>query len=198
MTTPNAAFRAIEQQQVDLRNKQIARYNFSYPSQVLVPNAGQRQSFVNVDADADFYCERITGSFRGAVNGTGVAAGIPATATAGTQVYTSFPMAGTTLIPGIGLVAFPDRGLQVKITDGGSNLTLTEGYVPVECLFTPGYGVQFHIAFPYKYFIRRTSKLTFDWLNRDLAAPAEQVAAGGLYHLASVVLNGYKYLGQTK
>ena len=192
-----APFRAIGQEQQDLRDKQIARYNYTYPSQVLVPNAGQRQSFVNVDADADFYCERITGSFRGAVNGTGAAAGIPALATAANQNYTSFPMAGTTAIPAAGTPAFPDRGLQVKITDGGSNLTLTDGYVPVECLFTPGYGVQFNIAFPYKYFIRRTAKLTFDFLNRDLAAPAEQVAAGGLFHLASVVLNGYKYLGKS-
>jgi hypothetical protein len=184
--TPNASgaaeeFRSVEKaitmEAQDHRDKQAYRYNFTFPQSVAVPNNGQRSFQIVVDADADFYCERLTGSCLGPTNATGVRQ---------TASATVFPY------PGVAGVGFADRGLMVQIKDGGSRIDLTDGFVPVELIFTPGYDIgTFHIPYPFKYYIRRTAKLVFNFINRD-------TTAGGLFHFVSASLNGYKYLVNTK
>jgi hypothetical protein len=170
----------------DLRDKQAYKYNFTFPQSVVVPNNGQRAFQIVVDADADFYAERLTGSALGPCDANGLR-----------QVSqpTDFPYLGTTL-------GFADRGLMVNVKDGGSRIDLTDGYVPLELIFTPGYDVgTFYIPFPFKYFIRRNAKLVFTFINRDtkVALAVAPLAAGAtMYHFVSASLNGTKYLVATK
>lgn len=181
-----SAERTIQIEAQDHRDKQAFRYNFTFPQSVVVPNNGQRSFQIVVDADADFYAERITGSALGPCNANGLR-----------QVgqATDFPYLGTT-------VGFADRGLMVNIKDGGSRLDLTDGFVPLELIFTPGYDVgTFYIPFPFKYFVRRNAKLVFTFINRDTrvaAAIAPLNAGDTMYHFVSAALNGSKYLVSTK
>jgi hypothetical protein len=181
----------------DLRDKQAYRYKFMFPQSVAVPNNGQRAFQFVIDADADFYAERFTGSALGPSDSAGVRLAGQQPASDNPNVPpepTNFPLVGTT-------TGYADRGLMVNIKDGGSRIELTDGFVPLELLFTPGYDFgTFHIPFPFKYYVRRTSKLVFTFVNRDKAAP---VAVTGyntpqfLYHFVSGNLDGFKYLIKT-
>jgi hypothetical protein len=180
------AEKSIQIEAQDHRDKQAYRYNFTFPQSVVVPNNGQRSFQIVVDADADFYAERLTGSALGPCNSTGLR-----------QVAqpTDFPYLGTTL-------GFADRGLMVNLKDGGSRIDLTDGFVPLELFFTPGYDVgTFYVPFPFKYYIRRNAKLVFTFINRDtkVALAVAPLAAGDvMYHFVSAALNGCKYLVATK
>jgi len=175
------AAKAVSIEAQDLRDKQAVKYNFTYPQSVVVPNNGQRAFQIVVDADADFYAERMTGSALGPCDSAGIRL---------VAENTNFPYLGTT-------VGFADRGLMVQIKDGGSRVDLTDGYVPLELIFTPGYDVgTFNVPFPFKYFIRRNAKIVFNFLNRDTKTTI--VGQNQMYHAVSVALNGYKFLGSSK
>lgn len=174
---------AIRLEAQDHRDKQAYRYNFTFPQVVAVPNNGQRNFQIVIDADADFYAERLTGSALGPTDENGNRLVIQPT---------NFPYLGTT-------VGFADRGLMVSIKDGGSRIELTDGFVPLELIFTPGYDVgTFHIPFPFKYYLRRNSKLVFTFLNRDTPVGIAPIAGATLFHFVSAALNGSKYLVSTK
>ncbi len=184
------AERTIQIEAQDHRDKQAYRYNFTFPQSVVVPNNGQRTFQIVVDADADFYAERLTGSALGPCSEQGLRAILQST---------DFPYLGTS-------AGFSDRGLMVNIKDGGSRIDLTDGFVPLELIFTPGYDVgTFYIPFPFKYYIRRTAKLVFTFINRDtrvstVADPTHFPAGVGstMFHFVSAALNGVKYLVATK
>lgn len=84
---------------------------------------------------------------------------------------------------GLGVTSWAGRGLSVMITDTRSARTLTSGYVPIELLGTPGYGLNFQQPFPFKYFWYRNTKIRFDVRNRDNADRT---------HRFEVALYGYK------
>lgn len=155
----------------NFRRVQIDKYAFMYALNLPVGNNTTVPGLLTIEEDADFLVHSITGSAYGPcdVNGVREAA-----------VATEFPQAGTT-------VGFADRGLMTKITDTGSGRVLTNGWVPLECILTPGYGLSLMQPFPYKYLIRKNSKIQFDLRNRDTTA--------GYYHFCSIVLNGTKYTG---
>lgn len=179
-----SAERAIQLEAQDHRDKQAYKYNFTFPQSVAVPNNGQRNFQIVVDADADFYAERLTGSALGPCDSNGLRL---------TAQPTDFPYLGAA---GIG---FADRGLMVSIKDGGSRIDLTDGFVPLELIFTPGYDIgTFYIPFPFKYFVRRNAKLVFTFTNRDTKVGIAPIANAVLYHFVSVSLNGSKYLVSTK
>ncbi len=178
----------------DLENKQSVRYKFAYPQMVAVPNNGQRQAQLVVDEDADFYAERITGSCLGPTDMNGIRLAGQQSAVQNPNVPpqpTNFPFIGTS-------TGYADRGLMVRIFEGGSTLMLTDGYVPVELIFTPGYDPgTFHIPFPFKYYVKRNSKMVFDFINRDQAVPQAVVGYNTpsiLFHFVGLSLDGYKYL----
>jgi len=178
------AAKAVQIEAQDLRDKQAVKYNFTYPQTVVVPNNGQRSFQIVVDADADFYAERLTGSALGPCDTNGLRL---------TSQPTNFPYLGTT-------VGFADRGLMVNIKDGGSRVDLTDGFVPLELIFTPGYDVgTFYIPFPFRYFVRRNAKLVFTFLNRDTKVGiAPETVGSQLFHFVGASLNGYKFLVGTK
>jgi hypothetical protein len=177
------AEKVIQIEAQDHRDKQAYRYNFTFPQSVAVPNNGQRALQIVVDADADFYAERLTGSALGPTTQAGVRL---------VAQNTDFRYIGTT-------TGFADRGLMVNIKDGGSRIDLTDGFVPLELIFTPGYDVgTFYIPFPFKYYVRRNAKLVFTFLNRDTQVGIAPIAGQTLFHFVSVALNGFKYLVPTK
>lgn len=198
---PSPQFRnaagAVKIEAQDLRDKQAYKYNFTFPQAIAVPNNGQRAFQITVDADADFYAERLTGSALGPCDTSGIRYAGQQSAADNPNVPpqpTNFPYIGTT-------TGYADRGLMVEIKDGGSRINLTDGFVPLELLFTPGYDIgTFYIPFPFKYYVRRSAKLVFNFSNRDKAAPAAVAGYNTppfLYHFVSVALNGSKFLVKT-
>lgn len=158
--------------QEQTHNAEVQKYKFNYTYTInAIINPGTTAPFIlAIEQDADFQFVQMTGSVYGPCSTTGVP-----TATA-----TDFPM------PGIGAGAgFAGRGLGVEIFDTGSSRNLTQGVVPVENLLSPGYGIQFHLPFPMKYFANRNSKIKFNFTNRDTQAGARQQV--------DIAINGYKY-----
>lgn len=163
---------SVAQEAAHFRSVQVNKYGFFYALNVPVANNTTLPAILTIEEDADFMVEKITGSAYGPTDVNGIRQ---------TASATVFPLAGTT-------VGYADRGLTVKVTDTGAGRVLTNGFVPVETILTPGYGVAMFTPFLYKNFIRKNSKLQFDLRNRD-------TTAGGLYHFISIVLHGHKYAG---
>jgi hypothetical protein len=151
------------------RRIQINKWAFMYVLNVPVANNSSFPALLSIEEDADFVIHSITGSAYGPTDVNGIRQ---------SAVATVFPQAGTT-------VGYADRGVSTKITDTGSGRVLTSGWVPLECILSPGYGVSLQNPFPFKHPIRKNSKLQFDLRNRDTTA--------SYYHYCSIVLNGIKY-----
>jgi hypothetical protein len=166
----DAVFNSVAQQQVHNRIVQKYKFNYTYTVSSLVSPAQTNVEILAITQDADFQFEKMTGSAYGPCD----ANGIP------TASNTDFPMPG--IAAGAG---FAGRGLTMKVTDSGNSRELTNGYVPVENLLTPGYGIQMYLPYPIKYFARRNSKLRFDIRNRDTQANAR--------HQIDIAINGYKF-----
>ncbi len=153
-------------------NAEVQKYKFNYTYTVsanVAPNT-TTPFVLAIETDADFMFEKFTGSAYGPCT----TAGIPTTGS------TDFPM------PGIGAAAgFAGRGLTVEVKDVGSGRDLTRGAIPVELLLTPGYGINFHLPYPVKYFASRNSKIQFTFANRDTQADAN--------HQVDIAINGYKF-----
>lgn len=178
------AERAVQMEGQNFRDKQAFRYQFIYPQTTVVPNNGQRAFQIVVDADSDFYTEEITGSCLGPTTETGARL---------IAQPTDFPY------PGVGGVGFADRGLMVSIKDGGSRIELTDGFVPVELFFTPGYDIgTFYIPLRFKYYVRRNAKVVFTFLNRDQSVGIAPIAGQTLFHFVAGSMKGFKYLPDTK
>lgn len=160
-------FKQVAYEQVHSRNIQRFKFNYSYHVHAIVAASASLPTILTIEQDADFLLEKFTGSVYGPCDDNGIP-----TATA-----TDFPMPG--IAAGAGHAG---RGLTVRITDQGSGRDMTNGYVPVETLLTPGYGYQFHLPYPAKYFMNRSSKIRFDFRNRDTQAQ----------HAVDITLNGFK------
>ena len=174
-----STYKAVEMEFQDKRDKQLVSYNYSYALNLAVPNNSQRVGSIVVDNDADFFIERITGSAYGPTDENGVRL---------LNEPTDFPLAGTTQ-------GYADRGLFMEIRSKGAVLDLTDGFIALETVLTPGYDTEFHIPYPYKFYVRRNTTLNFTFSNRDTATPN---TAPELYHFVNITLNGYKYTGESR
>jgi hypothetical protein len=145
------------------------KYNYTYTLSGIIPANTTSPLILTIEQDADFFIEKITGSAYGPV---ALVTGIP------NGAATDFDMPGTT-------AGFAGRGLQVQITDTGAGRELTNGFVPVEDIFTPGYDKGFFQPYRVNYMARRNSKIRFDFRNRDTQTNANQQV--------DIALNGYKY-----
>jgi len=162
-------FNALAQEAAYKRETQKYKYNYTYTVSAIVNPQQTLPVILTIEQDADFYIIQITGSAFGPVNSDGIPSG----------GSTDFNMPGTT-------VGFAGRGLSLALTDTGAGRDLTNGYVPVELILTPGYDIGFHLPYVFKYWARRNSKLKFDFRNRDnLTNDAK--------HQIDIALNGYKY-----
>lgn len=91
---------------------------------------------------------------------------------------TDFPIPNS-----LGVTAWAGRGLSVRIVDTRSSRELTSGYVPLELLGTPGYGLNFQHPYPFRYFFYPNTLIRFDVRNRDNSDRT---------HYFHIALNGYK------
>lgn len=92
---------------------------------------------------------------------------------------TSFPIPGA--------ATFAGRGLQFRITDSGAGRELTNNFLPIELIGTPGYGLSLIKEFSFKYLFKRTSVIRFDVRLAD-------VASTGRVHAFSLAFRGMKCL----
>jgi hypothetical protein len=120
--------------------------------------------YITIENGSDFYCHWITGKAYSYEADGGDA--------------TDFPIPNS-----LGVTNWAGRGLSVQITDSRTGRKLTSGYVPFECLFAPGYGMNFQHPMPFKYLFQRNSTIQFDIRNRDNA---------DRNHEFSIMLKGYK------
>lgn len=175
--TPTSIDNVIAMEATQFRQKQLSRYAYLYTLNVVVANNTTFPAVLPIEQDADFLITSITGSAYGPCDINGVRS---------LNASTDFPLAGTASPSGATLPAVADRGLMIQITDTGAGRTLTNGFIPVECLLSPGYGVARSIPQPFEYFVLRNSKLAFDIRNRDTQS--------GLYHSVSISIYGFKYV----
>lgn len=164
----DAVYTSVAQQQVHNRIVQKYKYNFTYHIDAIVAASTTAPQNLTITQDADFQWEKITGRAFGPVDDNGIPQ----------QSNTDFPMPGIAIGQG-----FAGRGLQMQITDQGAARPLTDGFIPVELLLTPGYGVQMFLPYPIKYFSRRNSVLQFDFRNQDTQAQ----------QAIDIAINGYKF-----
>lgn len=162
-------YKSIAQEAAYKRLIQVNKYSYTYTLSGIIPANTTAPLILAIEQDADFCIEKITGSVYGPV---ALVTGIPSGGA------TDFDMPGTS-------TGFACRGLTVKITDTGAGRELTNGFVPVENILTPGYGDQFYQPYRLNYMVKRSSKLRFDFRNRDTRVGAHQQV--------DVCLNGYKY-----
>ncbi len=163
------------------REIQLNKWAFLYTLNVVVPNGGTFPAQLPIEEDAEFFCQSFTGSCYGPCDQYGIKS---------INASTDFPLAGTAVPSGAGLPAIADRGLTVSFTDQGSGRTLSNGYIALETIASPGYGVSRTIPQPFKYWVLRNSKLQFDIRNRDTAVGSGDTT---LYHFLSLTLYGFKY-----
>lgn len=166
-----SVFQSVEQETKHWREMQAVKYNYTYALSGIIDEASTEPLVLTIEEDADFLIERITGSCYGPTD----ADGIPQAAN------TDFPM------PGIAVGAgFAGRGLAMQLTDMGNGRELTNGFVPVELLLTPGYDLSFHLPYPIKYYILKRSSIRVDVRNRDTQTNAR--------HQIDIAFNGTKYM----
>jgi len=168
---------AVNQEAAHFRAIQLSKFQFAYVLNISVANNTTIPAYLTIQQDADFKIERITGSCYGPTDENGVRS---------TNASTIFPLAGTAVPSGAGLGAYADRGLLTRITDTGAGRELTSGFIPLETILTPGYGLSKSADFPFTYYTLRNSSFRFDIRNRDTTAD--------LFHFCSIVLSGYKYV----
>lgn len=162
------------------------RYWRSQPASTLVgcvpSSVGNVQTvFLTTKTDGEFLSEYLTISAVGPVDVNGlVPSALPV-------VQTGFP-SGRRNAANVDLAA---RGLAARITELGSGRVLTDGYVAIELISTPGYGTFMREAFPFRYAFRREAKLQIELVNRDVA-----VLFGGAdaYHQVTFNLIGKKFV----
>jgi hypothetical protein len=164
------------------RQQQLSRWCFVYSLNVAVRNGETFPAILPIEEDAEFLAISMTGSAYGpCINELGVKA---------LNAETDFPLAGTASPSGANLPAIADRGLSIRITDQGAGRVLTNGFIPVETILTPGYGVSRTVPQPLRYYLLRNSQLQFDIRNRDTATGPE---GAPLYHLLSISIYGFKF-----
>lgn len=163
----NPVFSAIQNEVMDRREKQAMRWSYVYSTSGSVAGGATTPFFLTIEQGTDFYSEFITGSAFSydAANAT------------------NFPIPNSA-----GLTSWAGRGLTVQIVDTRSSRNLTSGFVNFETLFTPGYGQNFQMPYPFKYYWFANSKIRFDIRNSD---------SSDRTHTFAIALKGYKILVPT-
>jgi hypothetical protein len=201
----DVGFRDLHDNVVDLRNKQTARHPFFMSGSVLVPNRvggipGMAKLTLVADQDADILITGINGSVIAPADSAGrrsaasaslfpfgisnVGVPIPGFAGAGLEVSA---YAGTN--QALQLIPIPDRRVVNDLALGVVEVTNS---VPVGNFLQPGYFLgRFVRPYPWRYYLRRSDKLVFQFHNRD-------TTAGNLFHFVSIVLTCKKYSVNTR
>jgi hypothetical protein len=161
----------------ELRHQREVQKNkdlFCYTLALAIPNNSDRTATLNIENDADFICERVTGHIIAPANEFGVRV---------VDAETDYPLVGT-------VVGYAEHGLSVKITDT-SDRPMTSGFIPLELILTPGYREQFNTPLPWKKLFPAKSRIKFEFKNRDTKTYGDPPTV--LYHYVSLMFQGFKY-----
>lgn len=162
----NSVFSSVKNQVEHQRTVQAMKYFYAYPLTGDV--VGQQTSVftLTIEQGTDFACYGLVGSMYSYDAGNA----------------SSFPVPNSA-----GSTAWAGRGLSARVVDTRSGRELTGGFVALELLLTPGYGLNFQSehGFTFRYFFYRNSKIRFDIRNRDNANRT---------HHFDIALVGYKIL----
>lgn len=179
-------FRELGENLQDLRNKQSVRRPYFMSASLPVPNGGQGRITLVCDQDADIQILGLNGTIVAPadVNGRRVM-----------SAHSIFPLSVTAL--GVAIDGYAERGLKMRIFEtNDKNLSLSDpdNYMDAKMFLQPGYRVgDLSRPMPWKRYLQRDSKLSFDFINSD-------TATGGvaLYHFVTLILTCRKYDPLTK
>jgi hypothetical protein len=160
----NPTFAALGNQLLHDREMQAMRWQYVYQVSGTVVGQQTAVNTLTTEAGTSFMCRWITMSAFSYDSGND----------------SSFPVPNSA-----GSAAWAGRGLSVQITDSKSGRELTSGFVAMELIGTPGYGMNFQHPFPFRYLFYPNSKLRFDIRNRDAATRT---------HYYDIALTGFKIL----
>ncbi len=168
----DVGFRELKDNAVDMRNKQAVRRPYFMSASIPVPNGGIARATLVCDQDADIYIQGLTGSI-----------------VAPSDVYGRRLENVATIWPTPaydGQVAgYAERGIKMRIyaaADKEDTLSDPEQYLDAKMILQPGYQIGgFSRPYAFSRYLRRDSKLTFEFLNMD-AAQAD------VFHFVSLVL----------
>lgn len=159
----NPTFSSLASELLHEREVQAMRWQYVYNLSGSIAGQTSQVFNITIEQGTDFLCKWLTGS----------------TFSYDAQNASAFPIPNSE-----GVTAWAGRGLSVKITDSNSGRELTSGFVPMELLCSPGYGLNFQYPFPLRYLFGRNNKVKFDIRNRDAATRT---------HYFEIALIGFKY-----
>lgn len=176
-------FRELGESLADMRNKQAVRRPYFLSASIPVPNGGQARATLVCDVDADIQIVGINGSI-----------------VAPSDVYGRRLESQATIWPvsapgGVAVNGYAERGLVMRIFEtNNKDLSLSDpdNYMDAKMFLQPGYRIGgLSRPMPWKRYMQRSSKLSFDFINRDAVAE-------GVYHYVTLVLTCRKYEPFTK
>lgn len=170
----DATFSALEQEILHERKAQAMRWWYVYTVSGYINGQTSLPFNITIEQGTDFKCLFATASVFSYDSGNA----------------SFFPLPNPA-----GSTAWACRGLSVKITDTRASRDLTSGFVAMELLATPGWGLTFQRGYPMQYFFNRNTKIRFDIRNRDsaLRLGTSDTNRGGSQQF-EIALHGYKYL----
>jgi len=139
-------FASIANEVAHEREMQAMRYSFIYGIADTIAVQTTLPFILTIDQGSDFKCIAMTASM---FNYDATDA-------------TDFPIPNS-----LGSTAWAGRGLSMMMTDTNAGRDLTSGFIPMELIGTPGYGLNFQNPYPFRYYFRRNNKIRFDVRNRD-------------------------------
>jgi hypothetical protein len=151
----NPVFAAIANEVTHAREVQAMRYTYIYGFADEIIGQQTLPFILTIEQGTDFHCLWLTASCFSYDD----------------QADSDFPIPNS-----LGVTAWAGRGLSVAITDSNSGRELTSGFLPMELIATPGYGLNFQKPYPFKYHFYRNNKIRFDVRNRDNANRTHQFA----------------------
>lgn len=184
--------------ELELKNDivtQRSRYARIQPLTVMVPCSGSSKGDsatgrILIQQDGDFSMRQLGISIRGPVDVNGKAI---RTAPSTNARQTAFPSG----LRNLANWDISSSGVLVQITEAGSGLKITEGYVDISTIASPGYLAQNLCPLNLRYVLRKNVTLQFDFRNRDDARldTTDSTSASDLFHQVSIGLIGQKYNG---
>lgn len=164
----NPTFSSIAQELLHEREVQAMKYDYIYTLSGSVPSAQTLPFNLTIEQGTDFKCLWMTMSAFSFDSDQGE--------------ETDFPIPNSG-----GFLYWAGRGLSVMITDTRSGRQLTSGFVPIELIATPGYGMNFQHPYPLRYLFYRNTKIRFDIRNRETDTDRAN-------HSFEIALKGFKIL----
>lgn len=158
----NPVFAAVANEVAHQRELQAQKWNYTYTLSGSIAGQATLPFTLTIEQGTDFICQWLTASAY----------------SYDSENASTFPIPNSA-----GSTAWAGRGLSVNIVETRSGRELTSGFVALELLGTPGYGLNFQQPYPFKNFFWRNSKIRFDIRNRDSADRT---------HYFDIALNGYK------